>query len=475
MSFTSLEFGAFLVVVYALYAVLPHRAQNAMLFLASYFFYGYWDYRFLGLIAFSTVVDYTVALRLASTEDAVTRKRLVGISLLTNLGLLGVFKYYNFFADSAEHVAASLGVELHWTTTHIVLPVGISFYTFQTLSYTIDVYRRELPACKNVLDFALFVSFFPQLVAGPIERASHLLPAIAKPRRIVHDDVARGAFLILFGLFKKVAVADGFAASVDAIYNAPGANAFDVLLATYLFAFQIFCDFSGYSDIARGIAKTLGFELMNNFDQPYAATNPREFWRRWHISLSSWLRDYLYISLGGSRGGPRTVYMNLMLTMVLGGLWHGAAWNFVLWGIFQGAVLCIHRAFAGPNTEGVPQGYDARAWLGFALKAALYFQVTCYGWLLFRAGSFAQIWDFTGLLVAGWGDELTLHVPRPPLAALMGFAILTVMGVARLFAATPRFYRAWPEPLRAGLVAAMCVVALMGLSTESHQFIYFQF
>lgn len=475
MDFASLDFLLFMVIVYGLYTVLPWRGQNAMLLVASYVFYGFWDWRFLGLIAFSTVVDFVVGKCMGDTEDPVLRKRLVVLSLVMNLGLLGVFKYFNFFVASAEDLAALWGLKLHWTTTLIVLPVGISFYTFQTLSYTLDIYRGHLKPTRNLLDFALFVSFFPQLVAGPIERASHLLPEVTTPRRVRFDDVTRGLFLIMLGLFKKVAIADGVAGSVNAIYNSSTeVGGADVVLATYLFAIQIFCDFSGYTDIARGLAKTLGFNLMNNFDQPYIATNPQDFWRRWHISLSTWLRDYLYVPLGGNRGGPYAVYRNLMITMVLGGLWHGAAWNFVAWGAFHGGILAIHRRFAG-RERSTQSLHTPAEWAGWALRVFLFFHVTCYGWLLFRANSMGQVVDFTRVLLTGWAHGLSVHVTRPPLAALLGIAVLTALAVAKLYNGSPRFYRAWPAPLRGGLVAVLFVAMLMGLSGEPAQFIYFQF
>lgn len=473
MIFTELNFWGFFAIVSALYLVLGHRGQNRMLLVASYVFYGAWDWRFLGLILFSTVVDYLVALRLGQETAEQRRKHLLMVSLVTNLGLLAIFKYLGFFAESFQELAALAGFEVGPVTLSIVLPVGISFYTFQTLSYTIDVYRRELKPCRDFLDFALFVAFFPQLVAGPIERASNLLPNITAPRVLSWEALGRGAVLCLLGLIKKIVIADAIAPSVDAVYAMPDPTRADVILGTWLFAIQIYCDFSGYTDIARGVAKMLGFGLMRNFAQPYFAVNPQEFWRRWHISLSTWLRDYLYISLGGNRGGRLHTYRNLMATMVLGGLWHGAAWNFVLWGFYQGLLLALHRMFAGVRKhtgEGARRGL--LGWAGRLVLMVLFFQVVCYGWLLFRAGSFAQIADFTARIVAG---PPGLSLPMPPLAAFLGIAFLLCWDGLTEYTGRVRFYRGWPAPVRAAIYAGMIYLLAFGATTATAAFIYFQF
>ena len=473
MLFTQLTFWVFFAIVAALYVVLPHKAQNRMLLVASYIFYGAWDWRFLSLILLSTFVDYAVGLRMASEDHQERRKRLLMISLAINLGMLGIFKYFGFFVSSFEVLLAKFGYETDPFVLSIVLPVGISFYTFQTLSYTIDIYRRELKPCRDFLDFALFVAFFPQLVAGPIERASNLLPNIVAPRVLSWDALGRGAVLCLLGLIKKVVIADAIAPSVDAVYASPDPTRADVVLATWLFAIQIYCDFSGYTDIARGIAKMLGFRLMRNFAQPYFAIDPQEFWRRWHISLSTWLRDYLYISLGGNRGGAWTTYRNLMATMALGGLWHGAAWNFVLWGVYQGGLLSIHRAAAGAHKrsgEGAQRGL--LAWLGRILLMILFFQVVCYGWLLFRATSFAQIADFTQRLFTG-PPGLTL--PDPPIAAYLGIGFILVWDILIERSGNVRFYQTWPLAARAGIYAGMIYLLAFGATTATSAFIYFQF
>lgn len=477
MLFTQPVFWVFFLIVSALYVRLPHRGQNRMLLVASYVFYGAWDWRFLGLILISTVVDYLVGLALGQENVERRRRWLLGLSLTVNLGMLGVFKYFGFFAESFRQMLLVVGYEADPVMLSIVLPVGISFYTFQTLSYTIDVYRRDLEPTRDVLDFALFVAFFPQLVAGPIERARNLLPNITAPRRLNWEALGRGAVLCLLGLIKKVVIADAIGPSVDAIYSSPDPSRLDIVFATWLFAIQIYCDFSGYTDIARGVAKMLGFGLMRNFAQPYFAADPQEFWRRWHISLSTWLRDYLYIPLGGNRGGGWRTYRNLMATMTLGGLWHGAAWNFVLWGVYQGGLLSLHRALAGRHRrtgEGKRRGRAAWAWRGLAIVT--FFQVVCYGWLLFRAQSFDQIQDFT-LRLAGLGGAIPegLSMPPPPLAAMlaMGFVLVWDMLIER--SGDVRFYAAWPLPVRAALYAGMVYLLAFGATTQTSSFIYFQF
>jgi len=321
------------------------RARNILIVVASYLFYGWWDYRFLGLILFSSLLDYFVGLGIARQNDARRRKLWLTASIAANLGILGFFKYFDFFVTSFGTLLQKIGVPFQTSTLGIILPVGISFYTFQAMSYTIDVYRGNIPACRNVINFLAFVSFFPQLVAGPIERASHLLPQFERTLSITRPMLEEGIWLIIWGMFKKVVIADNLDALVRMAFQNPSYSGPVVVLGTIAFGFQIYCDFSGYSDIARGTARVLGFDIMVNFNLPYFASNIREFWQRWHISLSTWLRDYLYISLGGNRRGEIRTYVNLFLTMLLGGLWHGAAWNFVLWGAWHGAGLVVYRAW----------------------------------------------------------------------------------------------------------------------------------
>ena len=346
MLFNSIEYLVFLPIVFILYWILKsnYKNQNILLLISSYVFYGWWDYRFLSLIIFSSFLDYFVGKKIEAAIGKKNKKRWLLISLCSNLGLLAVFKYYNFFADSFATTMASVGWEVNDLTLNIILPVGISFYTFQTLSYSIDIYRDKIKACKDIVAFFTFVSLFPQLVAGPIERASNLIPQIENKRSLNATLIKTGIFQIFIGLFRKVAIADNLGVYVDLTYaNYDIHNGSTLLVATIFYAFQIYFDFSGYSDIAIGSAKLFGFNFNRNFNFPYFSKTLTEFWRRWHMSLSFWLRDYLYISLGGNRKGIVITYRNLMLTMLLGGLWHGSSWNFVIWGGIHGLFLSIEK------------------------------------------------------------------------------------------------------------------------------------
>ena len=370
-----------------------HQWQNYLLLVASYVFYGFWDERFLILILISTIVDFTIGKKLYATKGT-HRKLLVTLSIVVNLGILAFFKYFNFFADSLVNFFQIFGWSVDQPTLNIILPVGISFYTFQTLSYTIDIYRNQLKPCRRFLDFALFVAFFPQLVAGPIERAKKLLPQITTARKIDLAQINAGIYLVIWGLFKKIVIADNMALIANDIFNNHQQHSgFDLYIGIFAFALQIYGDFSGYTDIARGIAKMMGFELMLNFKLPYFALSPSDFWNRWHISLSSWLRDYLYIPLGGNRFGSFNTLRNLALTMLLGGLWHGAAWNFVLWGAFHGFILIVYRMLK-IRTD-APRWHNFNASLHTLFKMAIMFALTLFGWLLFRAESMEQIVYFT--------------------------------------------------------------------------------
>ena len=403
MVFNSLQFAWFFLIVYALYRLFPavtsveraHRAQNWLLLVASYYFYAAWDYRFLALLAASTIVDYTCGRVMGTMKDERRRRLVMWLSIAFNLTLLGFFKYFNFFVDNLQALFAAIGWQLDYVTLRVLLPIGISFYTFVTMSYVIDVYRREIEPTRNLVDFAVFVAYFPHLVAGPILRATALLPQIAQPRRISNQQMRDGAWLIAWGFFQKIFVADNLAPLASHVF-APDAHAtgINVLLGTYAFAFQIYGDFAGYSNIARGTSKLMGIELIENFRFPYLVLSPQAFWRNWHISLSTWLRDYLYIPLGGSRGTPAQTQRNLLITMLLGGLWHGAAWTFVLWGLYQGVLLILYRpfepAFAALDSRG---GFVARfvAWL-------VMFHLTCYGWLIFRAPGVGTLGAMTASL-----------------------------------------------------------------------------
>jgi D-alanyl-lipoteichoic acid acyltransferase DltB (MBOAT superfamily) len=473
--FSSIEFPVFLAIVLTGYYCLGLRAQNAWLLIASYVFYGFWDWRFLILIWVSTAVDYFVGLALAEAAAPRRRKQLVTISLVTNLGILGAFKYFNFFADSMAVLLSQLGFTAHMPTLNIVLPVGISFYTFQTLSYTLDIYRGRLAPTRNPLAFALFVAYFPQLVAGPIERARHLLPALEAPRHVDWRLVATGVELILIGYFKKVGIADTLAPWIDSRYGDPAAySGADLLLATYLFGFQIYCDFSGYSDIARGTSKLFGVNLMRNFEQPYLASSITEFWHRWHISLSTWLRDYLYISLGGNRQGTARTYRNLMLTMLLGGLWHGANWTFVIWGGLHGVYLVAHKLMLA--ARGNRQAERPGNLLVRVASALVVFNLVSFAWVFFRAESLdAALQVLAG--IAAWQPSTAASISwfSPRLLVLIGGLLLidVLQDRSGVHAVGLRYGGAWSRGFAyASLLLAML---LMGNLVEDVPFIYFQF
>lgn len=400
MLFNSFEFWIFFACVVALYWRLERRGQNILLLLASYFFYGYWDWRFLSLIAISTLVDFFVAHRLEETEAPRARKHLLVISILTNLGLLGFFKYFGFFVKELTQLLDLLGIPASGPALNIILPVGISFYTFQTLSYTIDVYRREAKPIRSLLDFGVFVAFFPQLVAGPIERSKNLLPQICSSRKFHKKYFHEGLYHILFGLFKKVVIADNMAPIVERVFSTPPdqISSPELWLGLYAFAIQIYCDFSGYSSIAQGLAKWMGINLSWNFKLPYFASNPSTFWTRWHITLSQWLRDYLYIPLGGNRGGIARTFRNLGITMALGGLWHGANWTFIVWGVLHGAILIAYRI-----AELVPQSKKRLSTrTGHVLRTLFFFHVICITWLFFRADSINEAFGLLPVLFSGF-------------------------------------------------------------------------
>lgn len=470
MVFNSLEFVVFFAVVYALYRVLPHRPQNWLLLVASYYFYAAWDWRFLSLLIGSTVVDYSVALYLGRPHDDARRRRVLWISIAFNLGVLGFFKYYGFFADNLGALLESAGLGVSLPALRVVLPIGISFYTFMTLSYVIDVYRREIPPTRDLLDFAVFVAFFPHLVAGPILRASSLIPQIARPRRPTREQMSDGAWLVGWGLVKKVLVADNLARIADAVFANPAPSALEVLVGVYAFAFQIYGDFSGYTDIARGISKWMGIELNLNFLFPYFVRSPQAFWRHWHISLSTWLRDYLYVPLGGNRGSRARTYRNLMITMVLGGLWHGAAWPFVIWGVYQGALLVVYR-WAGERWQGAGWMAALDGPAGRLVGWAVMFHLTCYGWLIFRAGSTSTIARLTTAL-GRW------DAPFPATLALEWLFYSTPLLLVHGFEAWRRDPYAVPSlPLLPRYVTVVGLAYMMLLFGEfgGSQFIYFQF
>ena len=404
--FTSLVFIVFLAIVFTAYwTVRTARAQNAVLVIASYFFYAWWDYRFCSLILFSSLVDYLIGARLSRTESVFHRRLYLGISLVCNLGLLAVFKYFGFFAESLQILAQNFGWSFHAVTLNIVLPVGISFYTFQTLSYTIDIYRRQLEPSKSLVGYLAFVSFFPQLVAGPIERGKNLLPQFRRRRSFDRRHAEEGCRWILWGFFKKLAIADPLSITVDRFYGGwETASGPELTLATVFFAFQVYCDFSAYSDIAIGTARLFNIRLMRNFAYPYFSQSVGEFWRRWHISLSTWFRDYVYIPLGGSHVSTARRNLNLIATFLLSGLWHGAAWTFVAWGGIHGAALTgekmTQRSGQAKPVEDVPGGPHLFPRPGVLLKMWLTFGLVCCGWVFFRADSITDATSILSVMIA---------------------------------------------------------------------------
>lgn len=390
MLFNSIDFAIFLPIVFILYWFLTNKnlkLQNLLIVVASYLFYGWWDYRFLLLILFSTIVDYSVGIGLLKQENKTKRKILLGTSILVNLGFLGFFKYYNFFLDNFITAFSFFGTEIKANSLNIILPVGISFYTFQTLSYSIDVYKQKLEPTKDFIAFSAFVSFFPQLVAGPIERARNLLPQFYKKRTFDYSKAVDGMRQILWGLFKKIVIADNCAVFADQIFN----NSHDysgstLVLGAIFFAFQIYGDFSGYSDIAIGTARLFGFNLMQNFAFPYFSRDIAEFWRRWHISLSTWFRDYLYIPLGGSRGTNYFKIRNVFIIFLVSGFWHGANWTFIIWGglnaLYFLPIMLLNKNKI--NTDVVAQGKHLPS-VREVLSITLTFSLTTIAWIFFRA------------------------------------------------------------------------------------------
>ena len=478
MFFNSLTFLTFFIIVYALYLGLNRRltAQNVLLLIASYVFYGYWDWRFLILILISTLADYTIG-RLLERTDGTTpkgksrRKFLLICSITINLTILGFFKYFNFFAASFASMLGTFGFEADYVTLNIVLPVGISFYTFQTMSYTIDVYRKVMNPTRSLLNFGVFVAFFPQLVAGPIERAKNMLPQIEKRRHITPEQLQTGFFLIVWGYFKKVFIADNVAQIADQVFNNyQSFEGLDVIIGTLAFAIQIYCDFSGYSDIARGLARLMGFELMINFKLPYFANSPSDFWQRWHISLSTWLRDYLYFPLGGNRKGTARTYVNLFVTMLLGGLWHGAAWNFVIWGGYHGLILIIYRFFGERWPLPIPRSSKYH-YPRMTIQVLFMFTLTLVGWLIFRSSSAEQVFTMltnVSLVPSPDSQEMAIKLVIFSLPLVIVQVIQQITG--DLLAPTKRSIV--PQVL---VYTMMIAVMLVWGARESIEFIYFQF
>jgi len=471
MLFNSIEFAIFLPIVFALYWLFhkTHRIQLWIVLLSSYLFYGWWDWRFLGLIAFSSLVDFFIGIYLGKTDNQKRRKLLLATSLVFNLGLLGFFKYFNFFTEAFVDAFSLFGMSMEHSRLQIILPVGISFYTFQTLSYTFDVYKRQLNPTKDLLAFLGFVSFFPQLVAGPIERASHLLGQFYSPRKFDYSVAVSGVRLIVWGLFKKVVIADNAAILVDEIFTSyQDQNSLSLILGAILFAFQIYCDFSGYSDIAIGLSRMFGFDLMINFRFPYLAQNINDFWKRWHISLTTWFRDYVYIPLGGSRGTTLFALRNVMAIFLISGFWHGANWNFLVWGAIHG-MMYIPFFLNKPHQN----LHQQTIWRRLP-SIVLTFSVVCIAWIFFRADTLSQAMDYIGHLISneGSGNFIFSQTKRT-----MIFGVTMVF--SSIMMATEAYFDGKQKkevllPSKYLLVLVLSIV-LFGAFKNHDSFIYFQF
>ncbi|MGD9210286.1 MAG: MBOAT family O-acyltransferase [Desulfobacteraceae bacterium] len=488
MLFNSFEFALFLPIVFLLYWFVTQSSltvQNLLIVLASYFFYGWWDWRFLSLIFISSLADFLIGKRLYQSQSKRHRKQLLTLSMTINLGILGFFKYFNFFADSLAALCGELGLSFSPFTLNIILPVGISFYTFQTMSYTIDIYNRRMAATDDPIAFFAFVSFFPQLVAGPIERASRLLPQFTAPRYFEYHKASDGLRQICWGLFKKLVIADNCAVVVDIIFeNHATLDGSALLLGAFLFSFQIYGDFSGYSDIAIGTAKLFGIELMQNFATPYFSRNIGEFWRRWHISLSTWFRDYVYIPLGGSRESKYRQFFNIIVTFTLSGLWHGANWTFIAWGFinglyymplmlfgqrqkFKGSIVAKGRLL--PNIKEI-----------FQVVTTFFF--TVIAWVFFRSETITDAFFYLKSM-------LSMGIFRHPGAGLAGygikFEILYCLAAIFVLTSIEWFQRGKAHglmlernslPLRVGLYTTVMMLILLFRNTgQNLDFIYFQF
>ncbi len=474
MLFNTLAYAKFFAIVFvvAWFLTRANRWRVVFLLAASYYFYARWDYRFLALIFVSSTADWLLGHKIAREADPGRRKYWLWLTVVLNLGLLGFFKYANFGVESLRALCVSLGYHPPPLSLEILLPVGISFFTFESMSYVIDVYRRDIEPHPSYLEYLTFVAFFPHLVAGPIVRPRDLLPQLARAPRFEPELATRGLFLIAVGLLKKVAIGDYLALNlVDRVFDAPlNYSSLECYAAIVAYALQIYCDFSGYTDIAIGSAALLGVRFPKNFDAPYTAHDLVDFWRRWHISLSTWLRDYLYISLGGNRKGPVRTYVNLIVTMVLGGLWHGASLTFVAWGLLHGVMLAFSR-WLREVRERRGRGL-LPSWCGRPLGIVLTFHVVCAGWVLFRSDSFGKAWLMLTRLREGstHHDNLDLRV-----------LLVLALGLVSHFVPAPWFERTQlgfgrlPALAQAALLFGVCLVLRAVASAEAVPFVYFQF
>lgn len=475
MIFNSFDFLIFFPFVTIVYFLLPFRLRWIFLLIASYYFYMANRWKYGTLLLFTTFIDWLIGLAISRTEDKKLRKWYLAFSLISNLGILFIFKYWNFFADNLNTLLGFHIPDLKYTLpTNIYLPVGISFYTFQSMSYTFDVYKRHLPAEKNLGIFALFVSFFPQLVAGPIERSTNLLPQFYSNQRFSHDRTIQGLRLMIWGFFKKLCIADVAAIYVNQVYNhVHDYQGWPFILATYLFAFQIYCDFSAYSNIAMGTAKILGFDLMENFNRPYSSQSISEFWRRWHISLSTWFKDYLYVPLGGNKSGKGKWIRNILIVFILSGLWHGANWTFVIWGALH-AIYIIFGRLTLPFRERIWQitGLESNSKIKKLFKIIITFHLICFAWIFFRANSLSDAFHIISNIIPSSMTTLEISI-----SIKLVIAFIIAMQIFYFFSAqkTHDYIASRPIGFRWVLYLIFTFGILIFGNFSEIQFIYFRF
>lgn len=485
MLFNSIEFLVFFVLVTAVYFCIPDRVKWLYLLMASFYFYMCWKPKFIILLMIPTTIDFFMAIKMGQEQEKAARRKYLWVSLLTNLGLLFSFKYYNFFTESLNFILAGLNSAYLIPHLNVLLPVGISFYTFQSLSYTIEVYRGQQKPQRHFGRFLAYVSFFPQLVAGPIERPQHLMPQFNSPKPFDYDRVTDGLKLMLWGLFKKAVIADRVAVFVNQVYNNPyDYTGWPLILATVFFAFQIYCDFSGYSDIAIGCAKVLGFDLMDNFNRPYFSKSIQEFWKRWHISLSTWFRDYVYIPMGGSRVSTPRLYFNLMFVFVISGLWHGASWTFIIWGALNGFYLVFSLWSAGIRERwNTFIGLTKYPHVHKYVKVLITFSLINFTWIFFRANHLSDAWYIITHLFSGLTDPGMLrivwsgfgHGTANLLATCAAILFMEYIHGIQRHSRIRSMLKGKPVFLRLSIYGTMILSILILGEFSANQFIYFQF
>jgi len=476
--FNSIAFGIFLPIVFALYWLLSKKPliwQNILLLVSSYYFYGCWDWRFLFLLMFSTILDFYTGLKMADAANLSGKRFWFWTSIIINLGFLGIFKYYNFFADNLQVALGQLGLHVDFWTLQVILPVGISFYTFHGLSYVIDIYYNRIEPERNFVNYGVFVSFFPLLVAGPIERATHLLPQVKKARVFNYTQSVDGLRQILWGLFKKVVIADNCAFYANMIFNDhANYNGSTLFLGAVFFSVQIYGDFSGYSDIALGTARLFGIELLRNFSYPYFSRDIAEFWRRWHISLSSWFKDYLYIPLGGSKGGKWMQVRNTFAIFLVSGFWHGANWTFIMWGLLN-ALYFIPLLLMNRNRQNLEVVAQNSFFPSFkeVFQMGITFFLSTIAWIFFRAESMTQAWEIILKIFSTSSFALPTQLPTIMLGAMLLFFMVEWMGRREAFA-IQKWTTSWPRVLRWGFYYLL-VICILLFAGKEQTFIYFQF